>query len=69
MEPCKINSFKIYNFTTLFFSKVSSNSNFFSKLRLVSIKSTKLKVDLQTILGSLGQYLLKKYQIFQKKLL
>ncbi len=63
METCKINSFKIYNFTTLFFSKASSNSNSFSKLQLVSIKSTKLKVDLQPILGSLGQFLLTKISL------
>ncbi len=63
METCKINSFRIYNFTTLSFSKASSNSNSFSKLRLVSIKYTKLKGDLQPILGSLGQFLLTKINL------
>ncbi len=63
METCKINSFKIYNFTTLSFSKASSNSNSFFKLRIVSIKSIKLKGDLQPILGSLGQFLLTKINL------
>jgi hypothetical protein len=46
---------KIYNFITSSFSKALSNSsNSSSKLKSISIKSTKLKGDLQPILGSLG---------------
>ncbi len=64
METCKINLFKIYNSTILSFSKALSNfSNSSSKLRLVSIKSTKLERDLQLILESLGQFLLTKINL------
>jgi hypothetical protein len=55
METCKINLLKIYNSTTSSFSKALSNSsNYCSKLRLVSTKSTNLDKDLQPILGSFG---------------
>jgi hypothetical protein len=48
----------------LSFSKALSNfSNSSSKLRLVSIKSTKLERDLQLILESLGQFLLTKINL------
>jgi len=64
METCKINLFKIYNSTISSLSKALSNfSNSFSKLRLVSIKSSKLEGDLQPILGSLGQFLLTKINL------
>ncbi len=64
METCKINLFKIYNSTISSFSKAFSNfSNSSSKLRLVSIKSTKLERDLQLILESLGQFLLTKINL------
>ncbi len=64
METCKINLFKIYNSTISSFSKALSNfSNSSSKLRLVSIKSTKLERDLQLILESLGQFLLTKINL------
>ncbi len=56
--------FKIYNFATLSFSKAFSNSSdSSSKLRSFSIKFVKLEGDLQTILGSLGQYLLTKINL------
>ncbi len=55
METCFKILFKIDNSTTSSLSKVPSNSSNSSfKLILVSIKSTKLKGDLQPILGSLG---------------
>jgi hypothetical protein len=64
METCKINLFKTYN------SKISSSSKAFpnfsnssSKLRLVSIKYTKLERDLQLILKSLRQFLLTKINL------
>jgi hypothetical protein len=51
MKTCKINLFKIYNYRISSLSKAPSNfSNFFSKLRSVSIKSTKLEGDLQSII-------------------
>ncbi len=56
--------FKIYNSTTSSLSKVpSKSSNSFSKLISLSIKSTKLKGDLQPILGSLAQFLLTKINL------
>jgi len=64
METCKIILFKIYNFTTSSFLKAPSNSsNFSSKLRSISTKSTKLDRDLQPILESLGQFLLIKINL------
>ncbi len=67
METCKINLFKIYNFTTSTFSKAPSNSsNSSSKLRSVSTKSTKLDGDLQPILELLGQFLLIKINLSKK---
>ncbi len=66
MKTCKINLFKIYNSTILSISKAFSNfSNFFSKLRLVSIKFTKLERDLQPILESLGKFFVDKDQFVQ----
>jgi len=66
MKTCKINLFKIYNSTIWYVSKALSNfSNSFSKLRLVSIKSTKLERDLQPILESLGQFFVDKDQFVQ----
>jgi hypothetical protein len=52
MVTCKINLFKIYNSRIL--SLLKALSNFFSKLRPVRIKSTKLEGDLKPILGSMG---------------
>jgi hypothetical protein len=61
MKTCKINLFKIYNFTTLSLSKAPSNSS--SKLKSISIKSTKLERDFQLILASLSQFLLTKIDL------
>jgi hypothetical protein len=61
MKTCKINLFKIYNSTILSLSKAPTNSS--SKLKSVSIKSTKLKGDFQPILASLGQFLLTKIDL------
>ncbi len=63
MKTFKINLFKIYNSTISYVSKAFSNS--FSKLRLVSIKSTKVERDLQPILESLGKFFVDKDQFVQ----
>ncbi len=66
MKTCNINLFKIYNSTISYVSKAFSNfSKKISKLRLVSIKSTKLERDLQPILKSLGKFFVDKDQFVQ----